>query len=140
MYTHNLVVLKFRNATGHAASVFQPPRRINASLKESPGCHGNVCQKSLHIVSSAFAARSPPPNAAPAPCALTVHRHLLLPLRAHTVFVAVGRLTLNEESGVSTEGQTGGCVSVGGARLTKVLDWKNTCFVFFIPFLPLTFC
>lgn len=86
-YTRIFIVLKFWNATGHAASVFQPPRRINASLKESPGCHGNICQKSLHIVSSTFSARLPPPTAVPGLLPVTAHHHLLLPLQANNIFV-----------------------------------------------------
>lgn len=104
--------------------MFQPPRRINASLKESPGCHGNICQKSLHIVSSTFSARLPPPTAVPGLLPVTAHHHLLLPLQANNIFVGekVSRLALNRESllhgdGMSTEGQTGGWLPVGGSGL-----------------------
>lgn len=131
-HTHILIVLKFRNATGHAAPVFQPPRRINASLKESPGCHGNICQKSLHVVSGAFSARSLPPTAAPPLFPVTVHHHLPLPLQASETIAAekVRRLTWNDGSESQEEGLcagvwTEGCVSVGGGRLKKII-----CFSF----------
>lgn len=40
----HIILLKFLNASGHIVSTFQASCRINASLKESLGCHGNIYQ------------------------------------------------------------------------------------------------